>query len=181
MIWVFGYGSLVWRPGIPWDARVEVRLRGWKRRFWQGSTDHRGVPGAPGRVATMVPSAVGETVGVAWRVPTAEVEAVLAQLDHREKGGYERLTLEVEPLHGSGPRLRVLSWVATPENPEWLGPAPLRAMAAQIAGSTGPSGPNAVYVARLQAALEEMGVRDGHVAALARAVRRVRGEGSEAG
>ncbi|TVR03351.1 MAG: gamma-glutamylcyclotransferase [Deltaproteobacteria bacterium] len=174
-MWVFGYGSLVWRPGIVWDARVPVRVEGWKRRFWQGSTDHRGVPGAPGRVVTMLEAPGEEVVGVAWRVPREAVPEVLERLDHREKGGYERLVLEVEPLgdvegvpSGFG---RALSWVATPENPEWLGPAPMGEMAAQIARSRGPSGPNDEYLLRLDDALRALGQEDGHVAALVEALR----------
>jgi cation transport regulator ChaC len=37
-LWIFGYGSLVWRPEFPHVERCPAYVRGWTRRFWQGST-----------------------------------------------------------------------------------------------------------------------------------------------
>ena len=56
-LWVFGYGSLVWRTGelATVAASGGVCVRGQRRAWWQGSTDHRGTPEAPGRVVTLVP------------------------------------------------------------------------------------------------------------------------------
>ena len=93
---------------------------------------------------------------------------MLAGLDHREQGGYERHRVEVVHAHGS---IDALVYVATPSNPEWLGDAPLEQIAAQILASHGPSGANVEYLLRLHEALVEMGGGDDHVAALVEMVR----------
>ncbi len=93
MVWIFGYGSLVWKAGFPYERRLEGYVEGYERRFWWWSTDHRGVPGAPGLVATLVPTGRGEdrVWGVAYEVREDVWDGgVRASLDHREKGGYVR-------------------------------------------------------------------------------------------
>lgn len=169
-LWIFGYGSLVWRPSFPHVERHAGYVCGFERRFWQGSTDHRGVPGAPGRVVTLLPAAQTQRCwGSVYRVePGTELE-VLASLDHREQGGYARERVEV--VHAGGRISDVLVYLATPANPEWLGDAPAEQIAAQILASVGPSGANVEYLLRLDDALVEMGGVDEHVAALASLVR----------
>lgn len=168
--WIFGYGSLVWRPAF---AHLEARaaaLRGWSRRFWQGSTDHRGVPGAPGRVVTLVRDEGARCVGVAYRVSEHTWDEVIGALDHREKGGYERHEVELSLLPDE---LGVpsLVYVAGPANPNYLGPATSEAIIDQIARARGPSGPNDEYLLRLDEALRALGADDPHVAELAALLR----------
>lgn len=181
-LWIFGYGSLVWRPDFPFAERRTGTVTGFTRRFWQGSTDHRGVPGRPGRVATIVPEPGAVCWGTAYRVETAQVDAVLGALDHRERGGFERHEVDAE-LDGSGGQpacsVRALVYRATPGNPEYLGPAPLDEIARQVRDSVGPSGANAEYVFELARALREMGARDDHVFALAERLREILADGAD--
>ena len=169
-LWVFGYGSLVWRPAFAFSERRTSWIAGFARRFWQGSTDHRGVPGAPGRVVTLVPDASAQCFGVAYRVPEVEVDCVLAGLDHRERGGYERHRLDLHFDDGS--QTAGLVYIATAANPNYLGPAPLDEIAAQVSRACGPSGTNAEYVRELARSLREMPAEDAHVFALDELVRR---------
>lgn len=158
---IFGYGSLLWRPAFSHGSSAPGYVEGWARRFWQGSTDHRGTPAAPGRVVTLVPAPRERVWGRVYAVCSAEAPAVLAQLDAREQDGYARL--EVPVVRRGAVAALALTYVAAPTNPRWLGDAPLEQLAAQIAAARGPSGTNREYVERLALALRELGEVDPHV------------------
>ncbi|WP_309892511.1 gamma-glutamylcyclotransferase [Archangium sp.] len=165
-MWIFGYGSLIFRPSFPFEERREAWLKDWGRRFWQGSTDHRGVPEAPGRVVTLVPEPGARCWGVAYRIATERVEEVLTHLDFREQGGYERHRVHLETRESS--LLEAVVYVAGPSNPHYLGPATLEAIAEVVRTARGPSGPNRDYVRLLADALAQAGEHDPHVAELVR-------------
>ncbi|MEC9072039.1 MAG: gamma-glutamylcyclotransferase, partial [Myxococcota bacterium] len=99
-LWIFGYGSLIWSPGFPFQERVMASLHGWGRRFYQGSPDHRGTPQAPGRVVTLVTAPQERCWGVAYRVAGDQVQDTLETLDRRESAGYERISVSLDvPSH----------------------------------------------------------------------------------
>lgn len=160
---LFGYGSLMWKYGfepraIHWDT-----IDGFSRRFYQHSTDHRGTPQRPGRVVTLIQQPQSVVFGVVLEVP--DDPELLPALDHREKDGYERLQL----VTNRG--FEVITYVAPPDNPGFLGGASIEEMALQIASAVGPSGANSDYLFDLENILKQHGVDESHVFELAAFVR----------
>lgn len=169
-MWIFGYGSLIWKVGFEFEERREGYVDGWARRFWQESTDHRGVPEAPGRVVTLVPEADARTWGVAYRVSAATYEAVLDKLDYREKGGYERHHVTIYDRGGELVTEEAVIYIGGRDNPNWGGPLPEHEIAKIVQTAVGPSGPNVEYVLNLHRALGAMGVVDKHLEAIVAAL-----------
>lgn len=166
-VWLFGYGSLIYKADFPWVERRPARIQGWVRRFWQGSHDHRGTPQAPGRVVTLVPEPEAVCVGMAYRI----TPDVFDHLDYREKNGYLRFSTDMHLDHEA--HAQGLVYIATEDNAAFLGPASDQEIAAQIARSVGPSGPNSDYLLRLAAALRDLKAHDPHVFALERELLRL--------
>ncbi len=166
-MWIFGYGSLIFRPDFPYLERRRAFALGWARRFWQGSPDHRGVPEAPGRVVTLVATEGAICGGAAYRIDPTGADAILAALDAREQAGFERLFLELLEAPGSAPFAQGVTWIAGPKNEHFLGPLPEREIAEVIRARRGPCGPNAEYALRLRDALRALDVVDEHVEAVA--------------
>lgn len=164
-VWLFGYGSLIFKADFPFIERRPATITNWTRRFWQGSHDHRGTETAPGRVATLIPETGAVCAGMAYLI-TPEV---FAHLDHREKNGYLRLATDIDFEDGS---CEVgLVYIATAENAAFLGPASELDIAQQIAVSSGPSGHNRDYLMDLAHALRELHMEDAHVFAIERYLR----------
>ena len=169
-MWIFGYGSLIWRPGFSYEAAHPACLLGWERAFDQGSPDHRGTPQTPGRVVTLRPSEGGRVWGRAFSLAQEGRAEILAALDHREQGGYERVSISLRASTAGASNLEAVTYVAPPGNPHDLGVARLESMVEQIAHAHGPSGPNRDYILRLREALESMGVSDPYVSRIADAL-----------
>lgn len=172
--WVFGYGSLVWRPAFDHVDRVEGFIEGFTRRFWQASPDHRGVPEAPGRVVTLLPEPGARCHGVAYRLPRSRAKEILAALDHREQNGYARHRVRVHAAEGRTIDGAIV-WIATSDNPSFVGPLSVPAIAAVVRTAVGPSGSNREYVQRLAEALAAMNgpdLGDPHVRELVAELRR---------
>ena len=146
----------MWRPDFPYlDAR-RAYIEGWARRFWQGSHDHRGVETDPGRVVTLVEAPGERCLGRAFLIEPD----VFEHLDHREKNGYTRKTIDI---HMEDSCTSGVVYIATPTNFAFLGDAPLEEIAAQIKRCAGPSGTNVDYLLGLADVLRRLNIPDPHV------------------
>lgn len=182
-IWIFGFGSLVWKPGFEYSLSVNGYITDYRRVFHQGSTDHRGTPQAPGRTVTLEHAPGCVTWGTAFRIAGSfeEQQETLKYLEWREKQYDLRVHLDV--FSGASASMPVitnaLTYIATSDrsaNENWLGPATPEAIAQQISIARGPSGWNCEYLYNLASAMDSMGVHDRELAWLAQRVRQIRSE-----
>lgn len=168
-VWLFGYGSLIYKTGFPYLERRSAQIHGWERRFWQGSHDHRGTPNRPGRVVTLVENKERECTGMAYRVAPSTFE----QLDIRERNGY--LRFETPLYFRNGVRDKALVYIATADNAAWLGADTDAAIALTIAECRGHSGLNSDYLLKLADSLRALHVFDDHVFSLETELARIAG------
>lgn len=170
-LWIFGYGSIIWRVDFPFVEKRPAYIEHYARRFWQGSTDHRGVPQLPGRVVTLITQPDAICWGMAYRISAETKESVLASLDYREKGGYDRLEIPINLR--SNITHQGITYRANEHNPDFLGQATPSEIAHQVTTASGPSGSNIEYVLKLAQALREIEVVDLHVVAIEHEVKRL--------
>ena len=168
MNWIFGYGSLIWRPGMSFAQRCNASLPDWHRSFAQRSLDHRGTPEHPGRVLTLRKCEGAICDGVAYRIDPSEWLSTLAYLDHRERGGYERQTVLIRV---EGSLVEATTYIAPPGNRHDAGSESYEEIAAVVHSAVGPSGSNLEYVSALHSALKTEGIKDAELEALVSAMR----------
>jgi cation transport regulator ChaC len=179
VMWVFGYGSLIWKAGFNFDERLVGFIKGYRRVFYQGSTDHRGTLEYPGRTVTLEPAEGEVCWGVAYKVSEKEdQEVALTNLEVREKQYDKKAYLDffTEPTATTPAVSGIMVYIASPDkklNMNYLGPASLEDIAKQIIHAEGPSGPNRDYLFQLEKALLQIGSKDKHVIDLANEVRRI--------
>jgi len=180
---VFGYGSLTWKP--PCDVSMiessfVAVVRGWTRRFWQESMDHRGTPESPGRVITILrddhpdinrlsTEPENETVGVVYKMKN--IDKMLPDLDFRERNGYTRTLVKYQGVDGGMSGSAILYYAQPGVDPSYLGAQKLEDVASVIATSVGPSGPNKDYLFNLETWCKQNNVDDTHILELSNLVR----------
>jgi cation transport protein ChaC len=156
--WVFGYGSLMWRPGFPFIERRTAVLHGRRRAFCIYSVHHRGTYERPGLVLGLAPG--GAVRGVAYRVAGQAWPEVYAYLREREQPTetYFEAWSDLK-IDGNG-KVNSLVFLSDMKHSQWAGALTLDQQAELIAGATGLSGRNIDYLRDLVMHLREDGVRD---------------------
>ncbi len=162
--WVFGYGSLMWRPGFAFDERIAATLHGRRRAFCIYSVHHRGTYERPGLVLGLAPG--GATRGMAYRIAPAKWPEVYAYLVEREQPTETYIEARRVVRLSDGRRIECLVFLSDVHHPQWAGALSLERQAQLIAGATGLSGRNLDYLRDLVEHLSQEGIHDRSMEAL---------------
>ena len=168
-LWVFGYGSLMWRPGFPYRERCHAHLRGYHRALCIFSHVHRGTPERPGLVLGL--DRGGRCHGVAFRVEPKDADATIAYLREREQATSVYLERRLPIGLSDGRRVEALAYVVDRNHAQYAGRLRDEDVLRLVLQGAGVSGENPDYVRSTHAHLQEMGVTDPVLARLTEALR----------
>lgn len=166
LVWFFGYGSLMWKPGFDFSRLESARLDGWHRSLCIRSEHWRGTAAQPGLVLGLAPggSCTGRAIGV---LPPREAE-VLAYLDEREQVGvyiYDRLRLPARLL-ASGETVPVWVYAAKVEHPACEAALDEAEVLHRLRHARGLGGSNRDYLANTLDHLGALGIDEPRLAQL---------------
>jgi cation transport protein ChaC len=167
-LWVFGYGSLMWRPGFPAVERRRGHLFGYHRSLCVMSHVHRGTPERPGLVLGL--DRGGRCHGVAFRVAAHEAEATVQYLREREQVTSVYVERRLPVRLEDGQRIQALAYVVDRRHRQYAGRLPADELVRFVRQGHGISGANPDYVRSTHDHLVAMGVVDPTLARLVEAL-----------
>jgi cation transport protein ChaC len=159
-LWIFAYGSLMWRPGFAHLERAPARLIGLHRALCVYSFVHRGTPEKPGLVLGL--DRGGACRGIAYRIARALRGETIAYLRAREqvtmvyREAWRDVLLAGEPER----RVRALVYVVDRGHPQYAGRLDLEQQLHHVRQGHGNSGANRDYVLATVSEIEAQGFRD---------------------
>ncbi len=171
-LWVFGYGSLMWRPGFPYVERHRAHLYGYHRSLCVFSHVHRGTPEHPGLVLGL--DRGGRCHGVAFRVAAEEAEATIQYLREREQVTAVYLEAVRKVRFPDGSTAPALTYLVDRAHPQYAGKLDEDDQFRIVAEAHGKSGANRDYVINTAAHLHELGMPDAVLSRLAARLNSVR-------
>jgi glutathione-specific gamma-glutamylcyclotransferase len=158
-LWVFGYGSLMWRPGFTYARRCKGVLRGWRRSLCVYSHVYRGSPERPGLVLGL--DRGGACAGVAFEVDAALRETTIRYLRDREQVTAVYVERVAPVTLDSGQSVLAVTYVADRLHGQYAGRLDRETMLAYVRDGRGKSGDNAEYILETHDHLQAIGIRDG--------------------
>lgn len=169
--WVFGYGSLIWRPGFDFVERVPAKVTGLHRGLCVYSFVHRGTPEKPGLVLGL--DRGGACRGIAFRIAPALRDQTVAYLREREQATsvYLETYRRVELISDTPRYVRALMFCVDRSHVQYAGRLTLEQQLHLVRQGHGRSGPNREYVLSTVEALEALGFRDHDLHLLAQSLK----------
>jgi cation transport protein ChaC len=166
-LWVFGYGSLIWHPGIAVAETRPATLHGYRRRFCMWSIHHRGTEDRPGLVLALEPHEGASCEGLAIRA--AHPEPALAELRERELISSAYVEARLDLTTPDGP-LEAITYVINQDHEQYVQHLTLDEQAQIITRATGGRGPNRDYLHNTAMALAKNGIEDSDIRQLCQMV-----------
>ncbi|MBZ9846579.1 gamma-glutamylcyclotransferase [Mesorhizobium sp. CA14] len=161
-LWLFGYGSLIWKPEIEHTEERVALARGWHRSFCMKMTRWRGTKEQPGLMMAL--DRGGQCKGVAFRLVENDRRQGLDKLFRREMTlkptSYRPRLLQLSTDKGP---LRALAFVINRSGTTYAGPLSEDEVAERLATSCGHWGSGADYLYNTVKNLEQRGIHDGHL------------------
>lgn len=159
-LWIFGYGSLLWRPGFEYVERRVATLRGYNRSFCMSSIHYRGTHEVPGLVLALDPDHSGECHGVGFKVAPELAEETMAYLRERELISSAYVEKVHEITFKDGEMAEAVCYVMDQSHVQYSGGLSLEEQAIIIAKAVGSAGPNDEYLFNTVTHLVELGISD---------------------
>jgi cation transport protein ChaC len=166
--WVFGYGSLMWRPGFEHCEQMRAKISGYRRSLCLVSQVHRGTPEKSGLVLGL--DRGGSCVGVAFRVEARVRNEVVAYLRERELVTNAYIERVIPARLADGRQIRALTYVVDRRHPQYAGSLHPEEAASRVTGRIGQSGSNEEYVFNTVEHLKALGIRDHWLESVARLI-----------
>ena len=166
--WVFGYGSLMWRPGFPYIEQTPAVLEGYHRAPCIYSHHHRGTPDQPGLVLGLDQG--GACHGIAFRIDIKKRIQIIEYLHERELIGYAYIPALV-PIQLNAECVDAYTFVADFNHPQYAGKLDIDHAAEIIMQAEGMSGHNRDYLMNTVTKLDTEGFADPHLKSLLHHVR----------
>jgi cation transport protein ChaC len=157
--WVFGYGSLMWRPGFEHEEARMATLNGAHRALCIYSWVHRGTKEQPGLVLGL--DRGGSCRGVAYRVAGEKHDGVIRYLRERELvTDVYREALRPVHLDGETETVEAVTYVVDRTHEQYAGNLPRETLLGMVKAGVGKSGNNVDYVVATVRHMRSVGIRD---------------------
>ena len=158
-LWVFAYGSLIWKPEFDFEEVVQATAHGWHRSFCLILTRWRGTRELPALMLAL--DRGGMCKGNAYALPARDLKGQIVRLLDRE--------IDANPptnvprwidVSVDGNDVKALTFIADPEGPAYAGKLPLKKVAWTLARAAGHWGSSAQYLYNTYSMLKSVGIDD---------------------
>lgn len=166
-LWIFAYGSLMWRPGFPYAEAQPALLRGYHRSFCLYSHRYRGTPDKPGLVLGL--DTGGACRGIAYRIAARNAGRVMAYLWRREMPMRVYACREVKIVVG-GRAVRACAFVVRRDHPQYAPDLSVARTVELVCQGHGMRGPCHAYLENTVRHLDQLGIPDRRLHAILKRV-----------